>query len=229
VHDDFAFEPIRGLPGHLPPGETLLWQGAPDWKALAGRLFHIRVVALYGLAMVAWRFGAVLQDSGTLIDALIGAALLVPVMALAVGLLAAIAWGMARTTVYSITSRRVVLRIGIALTVSINLPYKRIESADLTAAPDGTGNISLRLRPEDRVSYAVLWPHARPWKLGRAEPMLRCIPDVETVGTLLVDAMTAARDTDAVRVTKVATAEAASRPAAARHPIPADLEFAPGD
>ena len=30
-HDDFAFEPRRGLPAVLPDGERLLWQGSPRW------------------------------------------------------------------------------------------------------------------------------------------------------------------------------------------------------
>ena len=28
-HDDFDFEPVRGLPQVLPKGERMLWQGAP--------------------------------------------------------------------------------------------------------------------------------------------------------------------------------------------------------
>ena len=31
-HDDFDFEPVRGLPQVLPEGERLLWQGAPRWQ-----------------------------------------------------------------------------------------------------------------------------------------------------------------------------------------------------
>jgi hypothetical protein len=34
-HDDFKFEPIRGLPEQLPEGEHILWQGAPDPRVLA--------------------------------------------------------------------------------------------------------------------------------------------------------------------------------------------------
>ena len=28
-HDDFKFEPVRGLPEALPEGEHILWQGSP--------------------------------------------------------------------------------------------------------------------------------------------------------------------------------------------------------
>ena len=34
-HDDFDFEPVRGLPQLLPKGERMLWQGAPRWQDLA--------------------------------------------------------------------------------------------------------------------------------------------------------------------------------------------------
>lgn len=34
-HDDFAVEPIPGLPELPPEGEHILWQGAPCWHALA--------------------------------------------------------------------------------------------------------------------------------------------------------------------------------------------------
>jgi hypothetical protein len=29
-HDDFAFEPVKGLPELPPEGEHLLWQGRPN-------------------------------------------------------------------------------------------------------------------------------------------------------------------------------------------------------
>ena len=32
--DDFAFEPIRGLPERPPEGEVILWQGQPNWLRL---------------------------------------------------------------------------------------------------------------------------------------------------------------------------------------------------
>ena len=34
-HDDFAIEPIPGLPERPPQGEEILWQGRPNWWALA--------------------------------------------------------------------------------------------------------------------------------------------------------------------------------------------------
>ncbi len=42
----------HGLPGPLPKGERLLWQGRPALLSLARRAFHVDLVALYfgGLA-----------------------------------------------------------------------------------------------------------------------------------------------------------------------------------
>lgn len=241
MHDDFAFEPIRGLPGRLPRGESLVWQGAPDWWALACRVFHIRAVALYGLVMVAWRVATMLHDGNGLGVTLAGAAELALIMAVPVALLAGIAWGTARTAVYSITTRRVVLRIGIALTVSINLPYKRIENVDLKLHRNGVGSIALRLTADDRVSYLVLWPHVRPGRVSRAEPMIRLVPDAQAVATRLVEAMTAARDdspaaaagTPAPVANDDATAAVARtkhvRTVGGRRPMRGDIEFAAGD
>ncbi len=35
----------------------------------------------------------------------------------------------------------------------------------------------------------MLWPHARPWKIAAAEPMLRAVPDGEAVAAKLARAL----------------------------------------
>ena len=52
-HDDFDFEPVRGLPQILPKGERMLWQGAPRWQDLAVHAFHARKVVWYFVALAA--------------------------------------------------------------------------------------------------------------------------------------------------------------------------------
>ena len=54
-HDDFATEPVRGLPERPPVGEELLWQGRPDSLALARDAFKITWVAGYFVALAIWR------------------------------------------------------------------------------------------------------------------------------------------------------------------------------
>ena len=69
------------------------------------------------------------------------------------------------------------MRIGIALPITIQMAFPMLDAAGLTTAADGTGDIALTLRPGQRIAYLLLWPHARPWKLMRAEPTLRGIAD----------------------------------------------------
>jgi Bacterial PH domain len=176
---EYDIEPVPGLPGRLPPGETMLWQGSPDWKRLALSAFHARGVALYFAALIV--FGAV-QGAWTGVGLTLIAALA------GLGLIALGAWGAARTTLYTITNKRVVLRIGIALPKCINLPLSLIESADLRLHNDGTGDVPLRVTGAQRVGYLALWPHARPWKLTTPQPMLRCVPDAQTVAATLTRA-----------------------------------------
>jgi len=82
-----------------------------------------------------------------------------------------------------------VMRIGIVLSVTFNLPLRRIDAAQLRARGDGSGDVALRLSDEDRIGYLHLWPHVRPWRLARAEPMLRALPDARGVVALLGPAL----------------------------------------
>jgi hypothetical protein len=182
---EYDIEPVPGLPGRLPVGETMLWQGSPDWKRLALSAFHARGVALYFAALIV--FGAA-QGAWS------GVGLTLAAAAAGLGLIALGAWGSARTTLYTITNKRVVLRIGIALPKCINLPLSLIESADLRLHPDGTGDVPLTVTGTQSVGYLALWPHARPWKLATPQPMLRCVPDAQAVTATLTRACGARLD-----------------------------------
>ena len=169
-------EPVPGLPGRLPPGEHVLWQGLPDWRRLAVEAFHWRKLALYFGGLLAWRVVSSLSDgagAAAVLAALAGPLLL---SATALGLVAALAWMSARTTIYTLTNRRVAMRIGIVLTVTYNLPLSRIGGARLHPLPGGHGDIALQLEPATRIGWLHLWPHVRPWHLRRTEPMLRALP-----------------------------------------------------
>ena len=107
----------------------------------------------------------------------------------AVGLLVGFAVLAARTTVYTITSRRLVMRIGIALPMTLNLPFKTVVSASARSYPDGTADVPLQLAPQHRLAFLILWPHCRPWQVRKPEPMLRRIPDGARVASLLAQAL----------------------------------------
>jgi hypothetical protein len=186
---EHEFEVALGLPEPLPNGEHILWQGLPDWKALAVQVLHVRAISLYFLAMLAWRFGATLSEGAGIPAALLSIALPLPLALLTIGILLLLAWLVSRTTVYTITDQRVVMRIGIVLCITFNLPYRTIEAADMRLNRDGTGDISLALLPGSQIAYANLWPHARPWQIKRTQPTLRCIPNVRNVGQILATAI----------------------------------------
>ena len=97
-------------------------------------------------------------------------------------------WMQARATVYTITTARVAMRVGAALTITLNLPFKRIATADLDLRRDGTGTIAITTQGETRLSYLVLWPHVRPWRMKQPQPALRSIPEAERVARLLSEA-----------------------------------------
>ena len=190
---DLATAP-RGLPAPLPPGERLLWQGAPRWGALARRAFHVRKLAFYCAALLAWRVVADISDGQAPASAALGALWLTPLVLGAVGIPALLAWLFSRTTVYTITSRRVVLRSGVALPMTLNIPFRLIESAALRTFRDGTGDIPLALAGPDRIGYLHLWPSVRPWRVARTEPMLRAVPDAARVAEILARALAAAAE-----------------------------------
>jgi hypothetical protein len=187
-HDDYAVEPIRGLPELPPSGEKILWQGAPSAWEIAKRVFHIRAAALYFLLLAVWRVAAYLRG-GDSQGALVAAVSLLPIMLAGLGLLALLAWLCARTSVYTITSKRVVMRIGIALPMAINIPFNVIGAASLRVSPNGAGDIALVPVGAGRMAYSNLWPHVRPWRLGNPQPLLRGLPDVNDVAAVLAKAM----------------------------------------
>lgn len=186
-HDDFHTEPLPGLPELPPAGERILWQGRPDWRALARQALNVGWVAGYFLLLAAWRGIAIGLDHGAGVG--VKAAIPFLVMGLAACLLLALmAFVLARTTVYTLTNRRVVLRIGAALTVTLNIPFTQLAAADLAVSRNGVGTIALRTLGDTRLSYLVCWPHVRPWRIARTEPALRCIPEAARVAELLADA-----------------------------------------
>lgn len=181
-HDD---EPIPGLPGVLPPGERILWQGAPDHRVLARTAFHTRLVGGYFALLASWAFvGAAVEGIDGPND-LVGTAMTIIAGIVGVGLLHLLAWGSARTTIYTLTDRRIVMRVGMAVPKCVNLPLATIASVDLAARADGTGDVALTLLGTPRIGYAALWPHARPFTIARPKPMLRALPDAERVAALV--------------------------------------------
>ena len=194
---EYDFEPVPGLPEDLPEGETLLWQGAPDWKTLAGKAFHVRGLAIYFAVLLTWYATSQLNSGADGASVLTASLRLGALSAGAVILVVLYAWLSAKTTLYTVTNRRVVIRSGVALPMMLNLPFAKIEAADLRTYGDGAGDIALTLPLRERVAYLMLWPHVQPWRLARARPMLRAVPRVGQVVEILGQALSAAEPTAA--------------------------------
>ncbi len=191
-HDDFDFEPVRGLPRRLPPGERILWQGAPDASDFAFRFLKLAHLTGYFMALVLWAVVSTALEGASIREVSAAAASFGALSLLALGLVRGYAELVARTTVYTMTDKRFVLRVGLALPISINLPLSRIDAAAMRATPEGTGEIALTLRPGERIAYLLLWPHVRGWRLSRPEPVLRSVPEVQAVSAKLARALVGA-------------------------------------
>jgi hypothetical protein len=190
VSDEYETEPVPGLPELLPEGETILWQGSPEWKSAAREIMHADIVAGYFTLLALWPFASAWIWQTSYTDAVAGMGRTLVIGALAVGVLVLIAWLTQRTTIYTITTRRVVMRFGIALPMTINIPFTQIETAAVNRHPDGTGDLALTTKGPLKLAYLNLWPHARPWQVKNAEPTLRSIPNADQVAGLLAQAMT---------------------------------------
>jgi hypothetical protein len=178
---EYENEPIRGLPGLLPAGEEILWQGAPDWQTLARTAFSTRWVAGYFALLAGWAIARALVTHG----GWLGVELTIGLGAIGVGLLHLLAWAAARTTVYTLTNRRIVLRIGMAVPKCVNLPLGMIGSVDLATYTNGTGDVPLVIAGPAKLGMLALWPHARPWKIVTPQPMLRAVPEAQAVAMLI--------------------------------------------
>lgn len=167
---EYDNEPIKGLPGFLPKDESILWQGAPDWQSMARSVFHTRLVAAWFVIVAMGAFVA--GGTGPL-----GAVITLLVAALGLGLLAFLAWAQARSTVYTLTQKRLVMRFGVALPKCVNLPLAQIVSADVQPAGADRCDVALRVAGRFPLGWLQMWPHVRPWMINDPQPMLRAIPD----------------------------------------------------
>lgn len=206
-------EALWGLPDDLPVGEHIVWQGQPVWREMAVRVFHIRKIAVYFVLLAAIHAGFQLYEGATWLVAVKGASWLVLLGLSALLILGVLARLYANTTIYTMTNHRLVLRFGVALPMMINIPWDKVDAADLQLNGKDHGSITLAVSPGQKMSYWLLWPFAKPWRFAPVQPMLRCIADPREVAEKLRQAVSAHVGGEVTALHKAAPAEAAVRTA----------------
>lgn len=179
-----------GIPRGIPTGERPLWSGGPDAKRLTTSALHVRKLAVYFVLLLAWRLANVWRDGFSLDVALnvtLTTALLAFVVLAAARLYAAAS---ARSTTYTITNRRIVVRTGIALPISINVPFEQIDSVDVLRDGEG-GDVEITLVEGAKVGYVILWPSSKSFNSSKTRPVLRALASVEVPVGVLSDALAA--------------------------------------
>ncbi|MEM0900703.1 MAG: photosynthetic complex putative assembly protein PuhB [Pseudomonadota bacterium] len=185
IAPDFDREEVFGLPGPLPEGERLVWQGSPDRQLVARHVFKRRWLMGYFVVLAGWLVATGFhfeRDAVAFVTSL-GA---MAVAALFIfGLIELVSWGIAKTTRYSITTKRVVMRFGIALPKAFNLPFAEMEAADVMKRSDGSGSVFLRFKPEIRLAYLVFFPHVRGFRIRNPEPQFLALRDPDAAAVAL--------------------------------------------
>ena len=144
---EYDSEPVLGLPEILPAGEFIVWQGQPDAFGLARRALLAPYVAGYFGSLAAWSGAAALSQGAGAAAAIVSAGWLVLMGLAAIAILFGVAWAMQRSTIYTITNRRIVMGYGVALSMAVNIPFNEIQAAGLrTCRHDG------RHHPADRAA-----------------------------------------------------------------------------
>jgi hypothetical protein len=187
---EYEFEPQFGLPERLPADEFIVWQGSPDVGALASSAFHIKKLAIYFMLLMGACAWPALDEGAWAV--VLSLKWITPVAIVGLATVWLMAYFTSRTTVYTLTNKRVVMRLGIVLTVTFNLPLKQVASADVRVLDHGAGDITLALQGSDRIAWVHLWPSVRPWRISKPEPTVRAIPHVQEVSVKLRDAWTQA-------------------------------------
>lgn len=186
---------IKPLPEPLPEGERLLWQDSPAWRPFSRRVFQLDKIALYFLVIIVWVAISAYINTGDWAAILRSLTWAVPPALGVMILLGLFAWLYARTTVFTITSKRIIIQSGLALPSAVNLPFTKVGSADMKTFKDSTGDIELSMSGP-RLLYSMLWPNLRQLRLNNPTPMLRALRHPHKVAEILAQALTADQQSD---------------------------------
>lgn len=204
-------EPLPGLPAELPDGEELLLQVKPSAFGLMIHALHVRFLLGYILVVGGIRaFSGVSPLTTVVLQSFL-------VAGLVTAILYTVAWLMARAAIFSITTHRVFFRVGAGIRKYINIPFTDIQAVDLRERTNEEGDIALTTTSDKPIPYLHLWPFARPLRMRKTVPLLRCVPNARATAERLAAAMQQQPNTAANART---TRHKASEPSPTTQPIP---------
>lgn len=187
------------VPG-LHPEERILWQGRPSRRYLSRYVFKAPWVGLYLATMVVLRGVFAASAGAGPSEIALSMLFVLPLAVTGWGILELLAWAHARTTLYTLTERRWVMRFGVALDMTVNLAFSGIRNASFSRRrASAAGDIAIELGGAFRApngelvtlgpSYFHLWPHARPWHLSMPQPTARGVEEVGEVARVFAEAL----------------------------------------
>lgn len=217
-------EPIPGLPEKLPDGEFIVWQGKPEASALVKRVFHAPTIGLYFLGLIAVHLIYQIINGTELSSIAVSVGWQLFLAAIGIGLLVGAGALYARSTIYTFTNHRLVIRSGVALSMMVNIPWESVESAGVRYCRDGTGDFLITPKPSKKLFYFMIWPHVRQMGFRKVQPLLRGIGSPRDIAARLGDVIREQQDDSAqeIRPVKESTASRANEgDTHGDHPIPA--------
>jgi len=182
---EHEIEPLPGLPGVPPAGEVVLWQGRPSSALVARHLLKVRWIVGYFLILASWAVVAGLNDGQPAGGILFSVAVLTALAGVLIGMIELFAWAVEKTTLYTITTERIVMRFGVAISMTLNLPFRQIDSVSLAKIGEKAGVIAIALLPGQRLSWLIQWPHVRGFRFSKPEPSLIFLADAEKAAKVL--------------------------------------------
>ena len=172
----------RAHAGHeLAANEVVVWQGQPSWFGTARLILRGDLILLYFVLLaIVGSISAI--RSGRSLSSVAG---VLPPALLVAGILAGLAFFIARTTHYIVTSHRVIIRFGAAIPRAVAIPLRQVASMSVAVRRNGRGDIVLQPKDGRALRFLKLWPHVRPFRFASPEPMLCDIADAGLVATRL--------------------------------------------
>ena len=179
--------PPKDILGAIPENEDIIWYGRPELRRFCLSALGLRYLLLYLLIVALFNLSSNFGNFSFFIYLEIMVPYIISCF-LATVLLVIIGISQVMPTVYVITSKRIIIRSGMALIFMLNVPFDKIANIDKQIFKDGCGNISFKLINNKRVPFFASWPSVRPWYFNNPEPTFRCISNVDVIALKLADA-----------------------------------------